>query len=507
MISAYTAYTAASKDPKAYRYTQAEQSVRVGVGDIAAYRYVVDKVPRLASACQSAARTAPSAACPLGLDTWALFSQRNPRDSGYGSGLVRVITERIRQSKDYGSVRALTIGDDWASACAAASVISTVMAEIPAKVVDAANRAEQAQREADDARAYAEIVSEDMQATLSQVASAKEDAEVKARAARAAKEALESVLSRSSRTIRGVVADAVRAAGEAAAGYSAACAAYGSGTTEATGGLTVEQKAAIASRLTKNSEFLRLAQLIGRMTATAMQKIASRTRHLAGAIVDITLGSDIGRLLDDELLDLVSARPAVRRLALTRLINDAAMEYDVEDREPQSRGPMVVLVDESGSMAGKNEAHARAMAVALARVAISQHRAWAAVCYQSTVTAEYRILPGAPAAETLLAFTARGTGGGTDFDPPLSRAVQLVSESVYADADIVFITDGYGPVSPRVVAEINAMRASRGLSVITVLIGSSARAMRDSVRSFSDRIFEAASLTHGVADQVFDGVA
>ncbi len=44
----------------------------------------------------------------------------------------------------------------------------------------------------------------------------------------------------------------------------------------------------------------------------------------------------------------------------------------------------------------------------------------------------------------LLRFLSKGFGGGTDFKTPLKRAVVIIeNETVFENADVLMITDGY----------------------------------------------------------------
>ena len=94
------------------------------------------------------------------------------------------------------------------------------------------------------------------------------------------------------------------------------------------------------------------------------------------------------------------------------------------------RGPLVVCVDTSYSMAGGREAVAKAVALAACRVAAAQKRSGLVLAFGAAdELAEVRCPGvGATAADVdrLLDFLERGFGGGTDVVGPLRRAVAAI---------------------------------------------------------------------------------
>ena len=148
------------------------------------------------------------------------------------------------------------------------------------------------------------------------------------------------------------------------------------------------------------------------------------------------------------------------------------------------RGPLVVCVDTSYSMAGGREAVAKAVALAACRVAAAQKRSGLVLAFGAAdELAEVRCPGvGATAADVdrLLDFLERGFGGGTDVVGPLRRAVAAIERcegsSELADADILLVSDGElldPPADEKTLRALDRLRAARGLRVHGLLVGRS----------------------------------
>ena len=91
-------------------------------------------------------------------------------------------------------------------------------------------------------------------------------------------------------------------------------------------------------------------------------------------------------------------------------------------------------------------------------------------------------------------------GGGTDFEKPLRKAVEMIQKEGLKKADICFITDGECAVSTSFLQELAIVKKSLEISIMTVLcdVGSSADA---TVRKFSDRVEKVSSFTADEAEK------
>ena len=91
-----------------------------------------------------------------------------------------------------------------------------------------------------------------------------------------------------------------------------------------------------------------IAAVCGRFTRIALQRQKTRVKHPPDEITSITTGSEIERLLPSEIALL--ADPDLEDLFYLRFAERGLMQYDLIGHEPQGQGPIIIAIDESGSM-------------------------------------------------------------------------------------------------------------------------------------------------------------
>lgn len=228
------------------------------------------------------------------------------------------------------------------------------------------------------------------------------------------------------------------------------------------------------SRLESSTRLRRVAELAGRLERIATAKQRSRVKPGVGEVHGIGLGSDLARLLPSELVAL--RRPRLRLAFLARLLEGRALTYAMTGREPQARGPIVVLLDESSSMRdyGK-DIWSKAVCLALLATATRQKRAWHLVAFNGDIVREVSVAAGRATPADIQQALDHRCEGGTDFSGPVLRAVDLVHKSpTMRKADVVVITDGEDSLTPEAVAAATALTSNEGVSWFAVGVGSGA---------------------------------
>jgi uncharacterized protein with von Willebrand factor type A (vWA) domain len=130
--------------------------------------------------------------------------------------------------------------------------------------------------------------------------------------------------------------------------------------------------AALFKRVRGNTTLRRICELAGRYRRVAQSKQRRKATHGLDDMVGVILDGDLGRLLPQDLAKL--ALPEFEDDIFRRLVEGQCMSREYRATEPVGKGPVVVVVDESGSMQGDKVHTAKALALALAWVARQQHR-------------------------------------------------------------------------------------------------------------------------------------
>jgi uncharacterized protein with von Willebrand factor type A (vWA) domain len=266
----------------------------------------------------------------------------------------------------------------------------------------------------------------------------------------------------------------------------------GDGQGMATPGATAEIKQALGARLKGNPGLKKIMKLAGRFRMIAAQVQGEKMQHGAGELSDIEPGTALERMLPSELAALTDPR---RRLDFYRRWLEAqTLQYRLESREPHGLGPIVVCVDDSGSMRGAPEAWAKALALALLDVARKQKRAFAFCTFSTTLGVTFEESKARTLSPTAVADALVPTaGGGTDWNPPLVWASeQIERDPTLRKADVVFVTDDQCTLNGAALDRINGWRERTGARVWGIAVG--AKSITRRMSSFCDRVFELADL-------------
>lgn len=186
----------------------------------------------------------------------------------------------------------------------------------------------------------------------------------------------------------------------------------------------------------------RISELAGRFRRVAQSKQRQKVAHGLDDVVGVEPGGDVGRLLPSELARL--AVPELELDTLRRIVERHALCREHHAVEPVGKGPIICVVDESGSMEGAKAHTAKALALALAWVARQQRR-WCGLVAYSGKSGE-RLLalrPGRWDEAALCDWLSAFIGHGSDLDLPIEELPRMYRElgAPAGVTDVVLLTD------------------------------------------------------------------
>jgi len=261
------------------------------------------------------------------------------------------------------------------------------------------------------------------------------------------------------------------------------------GGTAEHGGRQARQQASkqLASMVKDNERLQQIAELAGRLRRIAIQQQQDKPRRGTDEVTGIELGAEFGRLLPSEML---WADEPVEMVFAGKLYERALLQTELHKVPPKQQGPIVVVLDSSGSMQ-YNHADTWAAAVTLAflEIARRQNRPFAIVHFGYSVLRVDRMPrpKQAPLQQVLDAVGFFAGDGGTNFMDSLDEAVSIIEkEGDYKEADIVMITDGCASVSDSWLAAFQRKQEQLEFSTYSILVGGSTRA--DTNERFSDDV-------------------
>ncbi|MCB9795252.1 MAG: hypothetical protein H6741_21325 [Alphaproteobacteria bacterium] len=266
----------------------------------------------------------------------------------------------------------------------------------------------------------------------------------------------------------------------------------------------------IAARLEANPSLSQLAEQLGRYEeaegrVVARERAAAQARrqlrpHRAGASeitglhrsgdLDRLTAADLALLADPDTELLFYARLLERQLLTYEMRGEAWFEEPLPTRQlrperPPQRGPVVLCLDTSASMQGAPEAVAKALTLAVLRVALRERRPCHLIQFSSANDLRELELSRFPAAlEPLVDFLAGAFYGGTDPRPALERALERVEEGPFTRADILLVSDGVFELDPAFLQRLERARGRVGLRICGLIVGAHGQ---DPAFGFTDR--------------------
>jgi uncharacterized protein with von Willebrand factor type A (vWA) domain len=255
---------------------------------------------------------------------------------------------------------------------------------------------------------------------------------------------------------------------------------------------------AILERVKRNPALKKFTALLGRLRQIAARKARSKTEGEGVRMMTTETGRDLKRAVPAELIALT--HPALRVKAQMRWMRGELRLRGQKTRQRLGHGPVVVCEDASGSMEGVKQQWTKALVLALAYFAKLQKRSFGWILFDARVHLAKVYPKGVLSAKDMLEIAESRAGGGTDFESPLRRAVEMIQKEGLKKADIILITDGMCAVSDSFFKELLEVKRALEVNIFTVLVnvGETTDA---TVKEFSDRIVPISELSAEEAER------
>jgi len=257
------------------------------------------------------------------------------------------------------------------------------------------------------------------------------------------------------------------------------------------------------------SEDLTSESIFSQICRLEEELVTRPTPHIPAEVRGIGRSGEISRMLPVEaamlghpkLRLLWHARRAERALLTYQVSGDEIERVSVErfemeeskGRRPRpERGPIVAVVDTSGSMHGVPEQVAKALVLEAMRVAHNERRRCYLYAYSGPgEVVEHELDLSPEGIGRLLEFLLQTFGGGTDLDVMREVAKRLRHDE-WRKADVLLVTDGEWRAPPAVVKAVSEARDIHGSRFHGVQIGNLGRTglhdLCDPVHVFRDWI-------------------
>lgn len=379
------------------------------------------------------------------------------------------------------ALRSLTANDQYAAAMGFLSIKDKIKeaaermkkareeAEAKKEAQEAAREAREAAQQAlADAQAAQEAVDPNASPEEQQAGQAAADAAAQAAGAalgaaqdaqQAAQQAAQNAADASQEAVAGMRAEmrqAANAAAEEAGEEAELMTAFGVSDGELKK-MPFDERKKLSERL-RNNRLAKFVKLLGQFKQLQQAESRRRVKHVADEVVDVELGDDLTRLTTQELTNL--ATDEMEDDFWMRYLNRQLLVKRLEGTERLGQGPIIMVVDESGSMdtelrtvGGTREAWSKALSLAMCDHARKFNRDFHYIGFSSKGQQWHLSFPAGKAPlEKVIEMTEHFWGGGTEYEKPLTMALEIVEKDYEANGhpkpDIVFVSDDeYGSLS------------------------------------------------------------
>jgi len=165
-----------------------------------------------------------------------------------------------------------------------------------------------------------------------------------------------------------------------------------------------------------------------------------------GNHISNTLPQELALLATDETEDLFYLKYHRKKLMNWEYVSRQS-QFSSESKDgvtkqpiPNTKGPIIICVDTSGSMHGAPETIAKTICFALLKIALSENRKCYLISFSTQINSlELTNLENS--IDKLIDFLAMSFQGGTDANPALSKAIEMIDNEKYSNADILMISD------------------------------------------------------------------
>lgn len=255
-----------------------------------------------------------------------------------------------------------------------------------------------------------------------------------------------------------------------------------------------------ATRLQQNPILQDLATMLGRMQSKSSSEEELQEeeeyihRHNRWHIDKASRSDLVGLHMSDDLSSLLAtevallADPVLEQSFYSKYLEKKLQTFEFQGRilkaeeerrlhqiakAKESKGPIIICVDTSGSMESAPERVAKTLCFALLRVALEERRSCYLINFSTSIeTMELGNMPGS--LEALLDFLGKNFYGGTDVQPALEEALRMLHTASYRKADVLVVSDFVMPaLKPTSQQALDVARDELGTRFHSLVVGSS----------------------------------
>ena len=208
----------------------------------------------------------------------------------------------------------------------------------------------------------------------------------------------------------------------------------------------------LVQEMNRNRHIRDVLKRLGKGSASVEKKDESKVAKIKkDELFGINKSGNISRMLPSELLNLEDEN--LKYLFYAKYLENSLLTYEIKGKDEiekneteekiSNKGPIVVCLDTSGSMKGTPLLRAKALVLSITKILREENRELYVILFGAKGKFQEISLEGEEDICRAIKFLKKSYEGGTDFETPLRRGIEIISEKEnYRKADILMVTDG-----------------------------------------------------------------
>jgi uncharacterized protein with von Willebrand factor type A (vWA) domain len=233
------------------------------------------------------------------------------------------------------------------------------------------------------------------------------------------------------------------------------------------------EKMRIAEILTQRPRIKQLMKVMGRLKRLMASKQSAKLKKSFTEYMDVEQGDNIERMLPSELIMLMAEE--TETLFHRRFVEKQILQYRLEGKEPAGKGPIVCLIDSSGSISQEDDTWEKGIALALLDLCMKQKRHFSCVIFSHDPSQAKQIdfEPNDPdLVSKVIEMAEYYIGGGTDFQHPVDMGVEYIEKNEhFKNADLILLSDGYCNVGDEWMDEFKSTKERLDFKFWSICVG------------------------------------
>jgi len=235
--------------------------------------------------------------------------------------------------------------------------------------------------------------------------------------------------------------------------------------------LTFDEVIKMHKRYIKPS-FVKFVNKVGKNKLYASRIQHKKRKEHSIPIDKINSSHNIDLLIEDEYIGLALGIEAFENDFYDRYLRDDLLTIDMIRKYDKRKGPIILCYDGSGSMEGAKIEETQSHILAIIEIAKIQKRHLVLIQFASATEPLYikEIDPSRITAQDVLDVLDEFICGGTDFEKPLSKAIEFIKADQHKKSDILFITDGQCEIREAFKKTFLQLKQQRDFKLYTIIM-------------------------------------